>query len=90
MVLAQTFEFAPPPTVEDAATPAAMRDLAVRLLPVYQDPDIQRYLATLSILQLVAGNDQAAADTRQTLQQRRRHIDAGHDPGTGRPIDRRS
>ncbi len=58
MVLAQTFEFAPPPTVEDAATPAAMRDLAVRLLPVYQDPDIQRYLATLSMLQLVAGNDQ--------------------------------
>lgn len=87
MVLAQTFEFAPPPTVEDAATPAAMRDLAVRLLPVYQDPDIQRYLATLSILQLVAGNDQAAADTRQTLQQRRRHIDAGHDPGTGRRVD---
>jgi putative CocE/NonD family hydrolase len=79
---AQTFEFKAPPNVDDKATPAVMRDLAERVLPVYQDEDIERYLSTLSTLQLVAGNYPAANDTRQTLLDRRRAMDAS------RPISR--
>ena len=38
-----------------------MRDLAGRLVPVYQEPDPDRYLANLSALQMVGGNYTAAA-----------------------------
>lgn len=84
---AQNFEFKTPATVEDAATPAAMRDLAERILPVYQDADIERYLATLSVLQLVAGNYPAANDARRSLRERRRHIDVARPVGRGVLLD---
>ncbi|WP_428313293.1 CocE/NonD family hydrolase [Hydrocarboniphaga sp.] len=83
----QNFDFKTPASVGDAATPAAMRDLAERILPVYQDADIERYLATLSVLQIAAGNYIAANDTRETLSNRRRAIDAGRAPGRGLLID---
>jgi putative CocE/NonD family hydrolase len=67
--------------VDDAAAGAAMRDLAARLVPVYQDPDPDRYLANLSALQLVAGNYSAAYESRQTLRDRRRRLDAGRPVG---------
>ena len=57
---APELEFHCPATVADAATPEIMRDLAGRLIPIYQDPDPERYLANLSALQMVAG-DYAAA-----------------------------
>jgi putative CocE/NonD family hydrolase len=83
----QSFDFKTPVNVTDAATPTAMRDLAERILPVYQDADIERYLATLSVLQMAAGNYLAANDTRETLANRRRAIDAGRVPSRGVLID---
>lgn len=83
----QNFDFKTPASVTDAVTPTAMRDLAERILPVYQDADIERYLATLSVLQMAAGNYIAANDTRETLADRRRAIDAGRAPSRGVLID---
>ena len=79
---APELDFRPPSSVSDPGTPAVMRDLAERLLPVYQDLDSDRYLANLSALQLVAGNYAAASESRQALRERRRRADAG------RPIGR--
>jgi uncharacterized protein len=75
------FEFHAPASADDAAAGAAMRDLAGRLVPVFQDPDPDRYLANLSALQMVAGNYSAAYETRQTLLDRRRRLDAGRPVG---------
>ena len=80
--LAQNFDFKPPANVADAATPGVMRDLAERILPVYQENDPERYLSNLSALQLVAGNYAAANVSRQQLRDRRRSADAG------RPVQR--
>jgi uncharacterized protein len=75
------FEFHTPASTDDAAAAAAMRDLAARLVPVYQDPDPDRYLANLSALQMIAGNYSAAYESRQTLRDRRRRLDAGRPVG---------
>ena len=75
--LAQNFDFKPPATVSDAATPSVMRDLAERILPVYQEENPERYLTNLSALQLVAGNYTAAYASRQSLRERRRNAGAG-------------
>jgi uncharacterized protein len=75
------FDFHPPPTATDPATPALMRDLAERLLPVYQDPDADRYLANLSALQMAAGDYAAADVSRQSLRERRRNADAARPAG---------
>ena len=74
---AQDFELTVPATAADPSLGAAMRDLAERMLPVYEDPDPERYLANLSALQLVAGSDEAANDTRKTLRDRRTDTDVG-------------
>ncbi len=68
------FEFEAPPSAVDAGarTAAAMRDLAVRILPVYEEKDPLRYFANLSILQMVAGDYRAAHETRRSLLERRR------------------
>ncbi len=79
---APELEFHPPAAVSDPGTPAIMRDLAVRLLPVYQDLDSDRYLANLSALQMAAGDYAAAYVSRQSLRDRRRRADAG------RPVSR--
>jgi uncharacterized protein len=70
---AQEFEFHPPTRAGDAATPAIMRDLAVRILPVYQENDAERYLANLSALQLTSGDYAAAYATQQSLRTRRQN-----------------
>jgi len=75
------FDFHSPASADDAAAGAAMRDLAARLVPVYQDPDPDRYLANLSVLQMVAGNYSAAYESRRTLRDRRRRADAGRPVG---------
>jgi hypothetical protein len=67
------FEFRAPRSADDAGAPAVMRDLAERVLPVYEEPDTERYLANLCALQLAAGDFKAADDTRQTLRERRRN-----------------
>ena len=81
---AQDLDFKPPASVSDPTVPAVMRDLAERLLPVYQENDQDRYLRNLSGLQLVAGNYVAAWQTRQQLRDRRKSVDA-HRP-IGRSI----
>jgi putative CocE/NonD family hydrolase len=75
------FDFHTPASVDDAAAAAAVRDLAARLVPVYQDPDPDRYLANLSLLQLAAGNFSAAYESRQALRDRRRTLSAGRPVG---------
>ena len=79
---ATDFEFHAPAVASDAKTPAIMRDLAERILPVYQEPDPDRYLANLSALQMLVGDYTAAYATRQSLRNRRRG------PDLGRPVGR--
>jgi uncharacterized protein len=78
----QTLDFRVPPSATDPASAAAMRDLAARLIPVYQDPDPDRYLANLSALQMAAGNYAAADMSRQSLRERRQRSNGP------RPVDR--
>jgi putative CocE/NonD family hydrolase len=78
---AADFDFQAPATPGDVNTPAVMRDLAERLLPVYQDADSDRYLTNLSALQMVAGSYSAADVSRQSLRDRRRGADAGRPVG---------
>ena len=73
---AQDFYFRAPASPTDAA--AAIRDLASRLIPVYQDQDPERYLANLSALQMAVGDYAAADISRQSLRDRRRKSDFGH------------
>jgi uncharacterized protein len=73
---AQDFYFRAPASPSDAA--AAIRDLASRLIPVYQDADAERYLTNLSALQLAVGDYAAADISRQSLRDRRRKSDFGH------------
>jgi putative CocE/NonD family hydrolase len=80
-VRASNLEFRAPNAPGEAAA-AALRDLAARLVPVYQDPDPDRYLANLSALQMVAGNFQAADQSRQSLRERRRRSNGA------RPVSR--
>jgi len=68
---AQDVEFHAPALASDPAAGALMRDLAERILPVYQEDNPERYLENLSALQLVAGSYAAATATRQTLRERR-------------------
>jgi uncharacterized protein len=67
---AQDFGFEPPAQVDDPALPAALRDLAERLLPTYQEDDPDRYLSTLAALQMAVGDPPAAHTTRVTLRDR--------------------
>jgi putative CocE/NonD family hydrolase len=79
---AADFEFHAPASADDPTAAATMRDLAARLVPVYQEPDPDRYLANLSALQMVAGNYAAAEASRQSLRDRRKH------PAAGRSVSR--
>src|ERR1700683_3494193 len=66
---AQELHWRLPAAATDATTPAVLRDLAERVLPVYQESDRERYLANLAALQSVAGGFAAAYATRQELRQ---------------------
>jgi putative CocE/NonD family hydrolase len=66
---AQEFDLQLPAAATDASTPAVLRDLAERVLPVYQESDRERYLANLAALQFVSGGFAAAYATRQELRQ---------------------
>jgi putative CocE/NonD family hydrolase len=79
-VHAQDLDWHPPASTSDPGLAAAMRDLAGRVLPVYQEADATRYLNNLSALQLVAGSIDSAWNTRQSLLDRRRPQE------NGRPI----
>ena len=66
----QVFGFEAPAGIDAPEVPAVMRDLAERVLPVYEDENTDRYLATLSALQWADSNYKAAEDTRRTLRER--------------------
>ncbi len=70
LAAAQDFDFNPPASATDPALPAALKDLAERILPVYQEDDSDRYLANLAALQMAAGDPAAAHATRLSLQKR--------------------
>jgi len=74
---AQDFDFRAPASATDPALPAAMRDLARRIIPVYQQNDPERYLSNLSALQMVAGDYASAWASRQSLRDRRRSANVG-------------
>lgn len=76
----EVFQFRAPTLLNDASTTMLMRDLAVRVLPVYSDPDHDRYLTNLSALQLVAGDYSAAWNNRQELRARLRGAPRANDP----------
>jgi uncharacterized protein len=82
---AQDLEFHPPASVSDPKVPAVMKDLAERILPVYQENDPERYLRNLSALQTVDGNYSAAYQSRQQLADRRKNADP-HRPLSGSVI----
>ncbi|HEY1725127.1 MAG TPA: CocE/NonD family hydrolase [Steroidobacteraceae bacterium] len=71
-MLAQELDLRLPASATDPSVPALMRDLAERVLPVYQDSNRERYLANLSALQLVSDGFAAADSTRQELRDWRR------------------
>ncbi|MBW8891804.1 MAG: peptidase S15, partial [Burkholderiales bacterium] len=58
---AADFGFKPPRDPQDAAAADLMRDLAERILPVYQDADTDVFLANLTALQIVSGAYRAAS-----------------------------
>jgi putative CocE/NonD family hydrolase len=78
---AADFEFHAPVSVDDPNAPAIMRDLAQRILPVYQEQDPDRYLANLSALQMALGDYTSAYASRQSLRNRRRAADLGRRVG---------
>jgi uncharacterized protein len=80
---APLFEFHAPSSADDPGAAAAMRDLAGRLVPVFQDPDPDRYLANLSALQMAADNFTAADVSRQALRDRQRRSNLHRPVGRG-------
>lgn len=68
LAVAQSLEFAAPPSVNDPRTAAVMRDLASRIIPGYRNDSQAQYLANMSALQLVAGSFDEAYSARLDLQ----------------------
>ena len=71
------FGFRPPRDPDDVAAVEVMRDLAQRIVPVYQDADTEVFLANVTALQIVSGAYVAAYDSNRAL--RRLH--------RGKPFD---
>ena len=71
---AQELDLRLPAAATDTGMPTVMRDLAVRVLPVYQESNRERYLANLAALQFVSGGYTAADATRQELRDWRRSV----------------
>lgn len=69
---AADFGFRPPRDPDDAAAEGLMRDLAERILPVYQDADKDAFLANVTALQIVSGAYRAAQDSSRSLRERRK------------------
>jgi uncharacterized protein len=68
---AQDFGFRPPRDPDDPAAVDLMRDLAQRILPVYQEADTDVFLANVTALQIVSGAYRAASDSNRSLRSRR-------------------
>lgn len=68
---AADFGFRPPRDPDDATAADLMRDLAQRILPVYQEADTDVFLANVTALQIVSGAYRAASDSSRSLRNRR-------------------
>jgi putative CocE/NonD family hydrolase len=66
------FGFRPPRDPDDVTAAELMRDLAQRILPVYQEADTDVFLANLTALQIVSGAYRAASDSSGSLRSRRK------------------
>jgi putative CocE/NonD family hydrolase len=64
---AQEFGFRPPRDPDDPAAADLMRDLAQRIVPVYQEADADVFLANVTALQIVSGAYRAAYDSSRSL-----------------------
>jgi putative CocE/NonD family hydrolase len=64
------FGFRPPRDPDDAAAVDLMRDLAQRIVPVYQEADTDVFLANVTALQIVSGAYRAAYDSSRSLRSR--------------------
>ncbi|MGK6307077.1 CocE/NonD family hydrolase [Variovorax sp. DT-64] len=64
------FGFKPPSDPDDVAAVDVMRDLAQRIVPVYQEAETDAFLANMTALQIVSGAYRAAADSNRTLRGR--------------------
>ncbi|MDM0002634.1 CocE/NonD family hydrolase [Variovorax sp. J22P240] len=68
---AGNFGFRPPRDPDDATAADLMRDLAQRILPVYQEANTDVFLANVTALQIVTGAYRAAYDSSKSLRSRR-------------------
>lgn len=64
------FGFRPPRDPDDPAAVELMRDLAQRIVPVYQEADTDAFLANMTALQIVSGTYRAASDSNRSLRSR--------------------
>ena len=64
------FGFRPPRDPDDPGAAELMRDLAQRIVPVYQDADTDAFLANMAALQIVSGAHRAAYDSSKSLRSR--------------------
>ncbi|MEO7773660.1 MAG: hypothetical protein ABIT36_03075, partial [Steroidobacteraceae bacterium] len=84
---AEELEFRPPASPLDPGAAAVMRDLAVRVLPVYEEKNPERFLTNLSAIQVIAGHYGPAAASLQSLRERRKPGDSARADGTARVFD---
>ncbi|MBB3181294.1 CocE/NonD family hydrolase [Variovorax sp. Sphag1AA] len=68
---AADFGFRPPADPDDATAAELMKDLAQRILPVYQEADTDGFLANVTALQIVSGAYRAGFDSSKALRGRR-------------------
>lgn len=64
------FGFQPPRDPDDKAAVDVMRDLAQRIVPVYQEADADVFLDNVTALQTVSGAYRAASDSNRSLRSR--------------------
>jgi putative CocE/NonD family hydrolase len=81
LAAAQEFGFTPPAAATDPALPETLRDLAERVLPVYEENDPDRYFSTLAALQMAIGDPAAARTSRATLRERLQSEQSSLPPG---------
>jgi hypothetical protein len=70
LAASQDFGFEPPTEATDPALPAALADLAERVLPVYREDNADRYFSNLAALQMAISDPTSAHATRRTLRER--------------------
>jgi putative CocE/NonD family hydrolase len=70
-VTAQELALQAPASPDDARAATLLRDLAERVLPVYEDRDTDRFLERVTAIQTIAGHRAAAQASREQLRQRR-------------------